>query len=101
MLNYLLKRTISSLIALFLFVTFMFFVTEIMIPGDFTTQFSEILLPEQQAELQRELGLDRPLGERYLRWFQRLLHGNLGTSFYGLPVVEALKSREVAAPFLD
>jgi peptide/nickel transport system permease protein len=91
MLHYLSKRALSSLIALFLFVSLMFFVTEIMIPGDFTTQFSEQLSPQQRAELQKELGLDVPLEQRYLRWLQDLLHGSLGMSLYGSPVMDVLK----------
>jgi peptide/nickel transport system permease protein len=96
MLHYLSKRALSSLIALFLFVSLMFFVTEIVIPGDFTTQFAEWLNPQQRAQLQHELGLDIPLGQRYLNWFRDLLHGNLGVSLYGPAVLDLLK---VALPY--
>ena len=90
MLHYLSKRALSSLIALFLFVSFMFFVTEIMIPGDFTTQFSEFLTLEQRVELQKQMGLDLPLGRRYLKWLRDLLHGDLGLSLYGPSVSDVL-----------
>lgn len=36
--------------------------------------------PEQVAALRTELGLDRPLYERYLDWFGGVLTGDLGTS---------------------
>jgi peptide/nickel transport system permease protein len=91
MIRYLSKRALSSLIALFLFLTFMFFATEIMIPHDFTVQFSLSLNREQREELRHELGLDLPLWERYLHWLRRTLNGSLGTSLYGAPVVEVLK----------
>lgn len=91
MIRYLSKRALSSLIALFLFLTFMFFVTEIMIPGDFTTQFALSHNREQREEMRHELGLDLPLWERYLHWLRRTLNGNLGTSLYGPPVIEVLK----------
>ncbi|MBN2390071.1 MAG: ABC transporter permease [Anaerolineae bacterium] len=91
MLHYLSKRALSSLIALFLFVSLMFFVTEIVIPGDFTTQFALVLNPQQRAELQHELGLDIPLGQRYLNWLRNLLHGDLGASLYGPAVLDLLK----------
>jgi len=91
MTKYLIKRTISSIISLFLFLTFMFFVMQIMIPTDFTTQFSLILNRQQREQLKQELGIDRPLWERYLDWANRLLRGSLGTSFYGYPVVNELK----------
>jgi peptide/nickel transport system permease protein len=89
--RYLLRRALSSLIALFLFVSMMFFVTEIVIPGDFTTQFAQGLNPQQRAALQHELGLDIPLGQRYLNWLRDLLHGDLGVSLYGPAVVDLLK----------
>ncbi len=40
MIRYLLNRALSALIALFLFLTFMFFITGIMIPYDWTVQFA-------------------------------------------------------------
>ncbi|HNT73583.1 MAG TPA: ABC transporter permease [Anaerolineae bacterium] len=90
MAHYLLKRALSSLIALFIFVSFMFFVTEIMIPGDFTTQFSEQLSVQQRAALQESLGLNVPLGQRYLNWLGNLSHGDLGMSLYGSAVTTVL-----------
>jgi peptide/nickel transport system permease protein len=91
MLPYLSKRALSSLIALFFFVSFMFFVTEIMIPGDFTTQFSEQLSIQQRAEIQKAMGLDVPLERRYLDWLWNLLHGSLGMSMTGASVTAILK----------
>ncbi len=91
MLAYLSKRALSSLIALFFFVSLMFFVTEIMIPGDFTTQFSERLSIQQRAEIQKAMGLDVPLGRRYLDWLWNLLHGSLGMSLTGKSVTAILK----------
>jgi peptide/nickel transport system permease protein len=91
MLAYLLRRALASLVALALFVTFMFFVTEIMIPNDFTVQFSLECNRACREAMREELGIDLPLGQRYLNWMGRLLHGNLGMSLYGEPVVERLK----------
>lgn len=45
--------------------------------------------PEQLAALRAQLGLDRPLWERYLQWMGGVLTGDLGTS--------ALDGRAVAA----
>ena len=91
MIRYLSKRALSSLVALFFFLTFMFFVTQILIPGDFTTQFAMGMNRDAREQLQQELGIDQPLWERYLDWLRRLFSGSLGTSFYGGPVVELLK----------
>ncbi len=92
MIRYLSRRALSSLIALFLFLTFMFFVTEAMIPGDFTTQFSLSLDQEARDELAKELGIAQPLWQRYINWMSGLAQGSLGMSFNGGPVTEALKA---------
>lgn len=92
MIRYLCRRLLSSVIALFLFLTLMFFVAEIMIPTDFTTQFAMTMNREARAKLKEELGIDQPLWRRYLQWMGRLLQGNLGTSFRGRPVGEIFES---------
>ncbi|MBN1259957.1 MAG: ABC transporter permease [Anaerolineae bacterium] len=90
MLHYLLRRAVSGLIALFLFLTLMFFVSESVAPTDFTTQFSLLMTEEQRAALARDLGIDRPLWQRYFDWFGSLVRGDLGFSYYGFPVAEHL-----------
>jgi peptide/nickel transport system permease protein len=42
----------------------------------------ETATPEQALAKAAELGLDRPLGVRYLDWFGATLSGNLGTSWF-------------------
>jgi peptide/nickel transport system permease protein len=91
-LRYLLKRALSSLVALFLFVTFMFFAVEILIPNDFTVQYAQDLNQAQREKIKQALGIDLPLGQRYLHWIRNLLSGDLGTSFYGGPVAETLRA---------
>ena len=90
MVRYLTKRAVSSLVALALFVTFMFFATEIMIPHDYTAQFALTCDQECRQALQEELGIDLPLWQRYLNWAGRLLSGDLGTSFAGVSVTDNL-----------
>ncbi len=89
--RYLLRRVLSSLIALFVFLTLMFFVVQVTIPGDFTTQFAQGLTLEEREALRAELGIDQPLLTQYLRWMGRLLSGDLGHSLYGFSVVQQLK----------
>ena len=91
MIRYLAKRALSSLVAFFLFITLMFFVVQIIIPTDFTTQFAMTMNQDAREELEQELGIDQPLWEQYLNWLHMLLTGSLGTSFYGPSVVEVLK----------
>ena len=92
MTRYMTKRVLSSLIALFIFLTFMFFVTQIVITTDFTTQFAMGMNKSQREALRRELGLNQPLWEQYFEWVRTILSGDLGRSFYGPPVIEMLKN---------
>jgi peptide/nickel transport system permease protein len=50
--------------------------------------------PEQLAAKEIELGLDRPIFDRYLEWLSSALSGDLGTSWFSSePIVQALLSR--------
>jgi peptide/nickel transport system permease protein len=54
--------------------------------------------PDTLAALRAELGLDRPIVERYLRWLGGLLTGDLGRSYtYGVPVAELVAERLVVS----
>jgi peptide/nickel transport system permease protein len=90
MIRYLSKRVVSSLIALVIFLTLLFFVAQVIIPTDFTTQFAMGMNREARERLAEELGLNQPLWVRYLEWWRKILTGSLGTSFYGPPVVDVL-----------
>ena len=92
MVRYLAKRLFSRAIALFIFLTLMFFVFQIIIPTDFTTQFAMTMNREAREQLAAELGIDQPVWVQYLNWLRLVLTGNLGASFYGYPVIEALKA---------
>jgi peptide/nickel transport system permease protein len=50
--------------------------------------------PEQREALIRAMGLDRPVGERYVTWLTGALRGNLGTSLNtDQPVAELIGDR--------
>jgi peptide/nickel transport system permease protein len=50
--------------------------------------------PQHRRALAHQLGLDKPIWDRYLIWFEHLLHGNLGTSVItGESVTHELNSR--------
>lgn len=54
--------------------------------------------PDTLAALRAELGLDRPLAERYLAWLLGLLQGDLGRSYtYAVPVRELIAERMVVS----
>ena len=43
--------------------------------------------PRQVEQLEKSMGLDKPMAARYLSWVAGALHGDLGVSYrYGLPV---------------
>ena len=90
MTRYVLGRLGSGLLTLFLFVTLLFFLVNVVVPGDFVTSFGP--LSAEQAEAARgELGLDRPLPVQYLDWLTSLATLDLGTSFAGPPVWDTIK----------
>lgn len=50
--------------------------------------------PEQRQQIEAYWGLDRPPLERFARWFNALLHGDLGTSMiYRQPVLDIIAAR--------
>jgi peptide/nickel transport system permease protein len=88
MVRFIFKRALSGLVILFLFLTFLFFFAQIIMPGDFASQFAldPSLGPEEIAKIRADLGLDQPLWKQYLYWIHSLLNGHLGTSYRGIPV---------------
>ena len=95
MTRFLIRRLLSGLVVLFVFVTIVFFLVQIIIPGDFVSQFALSLSPSQAEGLRHQLGLDLPIWQRYLLWLNGLIHGDLGRSFTlsgeGAPIFETLK----------
>ena len=100
MVRYLFRRTVSGLITLFLFLTFMFFFTNLVMPGDYVSQFALGSTPEQLAEMREELGLDLPLWQQYLLWMNSLVTGSLGTSMTGQSVVSIIQEVLPATLFI-
>lgn len=90
--RYLLRRFWGSLITVVLFATVMFFLVQIIIPHDFTVQFSLGMTRGEREAMAEELGLNRPLWQQYLDWMVNLFTGQFGDSFYGYPVMELIKS---------
>jgi peptide/nickel transport system permease protein len=78
---YVAKRLLVSIISLFVLVSIIFFVLRIL-PGDVT----EVLLGEEgyteaRADaLRKELGLDVPIPQQYVRWLENLAVFDLGNS---------------------
>jgi peptide/nickel transport system permease protein len=96
MLRYLLRRFLSGLTLLLVFASILFFVIQIILPGDFASQFALSLTSDQVQELRQQLGIDLPLWKSYFIWLSNILRGNLGNSFTGFgvgaPVITILKN---------
>jgi peptide/nickel transport system permease protein len=100
MIAFLARRLVSVLVTLALASVVVFTVMEIL-PGD-PAQMA--LGTEAQADtlaaLRREMGLDRPVLERYFGWLGGFLVGDLGRSLtYGVPVASLVADRlQVTVP---
>lgn len=92
MTRYLVRQGLLSLVKLFVFITFMFFFVQLMMPGDFVDQFSLSLDTSQREVLRSQLGLDLPIWQRYVKWLQLLITLDLGESFYGQPIIDVFKN---------
>lgn len=90
MTRYVLNRLGSGVVTLFLFVTLMFFLVNIVVPGDYVSQF--ILTGDQGAAMREQLGIDRPLHEQYFDWLGSIASLSLGTSLGGRDVWEAISN---------
>lgn len=85
MLRFLLRRLLQSIIVLFAFLTFVFFFTQLIMPGDYAiiTRYGQGV--SEVEELREELGLNRPPWQRYLEWVGGIFRGDLGRTFIRSP----------------
>lgn len=98
-LPYLLRRAAISVPVILLVALIVFSMVDLL-PG---TQVEAItgqegLAPEQEAQLRRELGLDRPFAVRFADWATSALRLDLGQSrTTNSPVLEAIRQRVAAS----
>jgi ABC-type dipeptide/oligopeptide/nickel transport system permease component len=88
------RRLLLLPISLFVLVTLSFGLVEIM-PGDpAVTVLGAFASPDEVARIHAQLGLDRPLHERYVTYIGDAVQGDLGRSFVtGQPVLDELGRR--------
>ena len=80
-LAYIVGRILQSLLVLWVIVTLLFLLFDLA-PGNPLASYIDVTFTaEQEAELIKRFGLDRPLGERYIIYIGRLLRGDLGETF--------------------
>jgi peptide/nickel transport system permease protein len=88
------KRLLTAVPILF-GVSVLMFILLNLIPGSAAVQLlGPQATPDQVAQLEHEMGLDRPPVERYLSWLWHLLRGDLGRSLVShQPIVDVLPAR--------
>ena len=91
---FLVKRFFTFLITL-LGASLLTFLSLEILPGDPARVILGIDAPQSAVDaLRLQLGLDRPMLDRYIDWLAQLLSGKLGISYtYSVPVIELVKHR--------
>lgn len=92
--GYILKRLISA-IPVLLGITIIVFLIMSLIPGDPATAIlGSYATPENVEKLNRDLGLDKPMVQRYFIWLGNMLTGDFGRSFsLNRPVIDEVVER--------
>ncbi|MBO7430065.1 MAG: ABC transporter permease [Spirochaetia bacterium] len=101
MVNFILKKLLSTLITIF-FVSIVVFIIIELPPGDFTDSFAagrsdqgEVVSKAEIENMRALYGLDRPVHERYFKWIWGIIsRGDFGISFrYKSPVLFVIGER--------
>lgn len=84
--RYLIRRIFQNVFTFFLFLTAIYFMLDAQ-PGDFGDIYlsDPRLTPEMRQNLRTQMGLDRPVLERYALWLYNLAQGDMGTSYSNFP----------------
>ena len=81
MIAYIIKRLLSA-IPVLLGISVIVFIIMALIPGDPATAIlGSFATPENVEKLNRDLGLDKPMNQRYFIWLGNMLQGDFGRSF--------------------
>jgi peptide/nickel transport system permease protein len=92
--GYILKRLVSAIPVLF-GITIIVFLIMSLIPGDPATAIlGSYATPENVEKLNRDLGLDKPMVQRYFIWLGNMLTGDFGRSYsLNRPVIDEVLER--------
>ena len=98
--NYVMSRLIRQFIPVVFIASILIFGLAEFLPGDpAVIALGETATPEAVTAMRHEMGLDRPLPERYVRWLGSALTGDLGRSTTGKSVTDLVKAS--APPTLE
>ena len=92
--GYILKRLVSA-IPVLLGITIIVFLIMSLIPGDSATAIlGSYATPENVKKLNQDLGLDKPMVQRYGIWLGNMLTGDFGRSYsLNRPVLDEILER--------
>jgi peptide/nickel transport system permease protein len=81
MIRYLLRRLVGAVPLVLGVATIVFFVVHLA-PGDPVSVYTAPgVSPEAMDQVRRNMGLDRPVHERYVKWMASMFRGDFGVSF--------------------
>jgi len=100
MLKYTLKRLVNAVVVLFIITTATWFLMQLL-PGS-PIQNAEKLTAEQEAQVEEQYNLDKPLPVQYALYMTGLVRGDLGNSYLygGTPVTSIILDRLPVSMFL-
>ncbi len=100
MLKYTLKRLANALVVLFIIATATWFLMQLL-PGS-PIQNAEKLSNEQEAQVEAQYDLDKPLVVQYALYIAKMATGDLGNSYLyaGKPVTDVIFERLPVSAFL-
>ena len=91
--NYVASRLIRQFVPVVFIASILIFALAEFLPGDpAVIALGETATPEAVAAMRHEMGLDRPMPERYVRWLGSALTGDLGRSTTGKSVTDLVKA---------
>ena len=91
MLSYILKRIFSLLPVMFVVSVVIFLVVYLIPGGPATAMLGLEASPQQIAELNAQLGFDRPFLVQYADWLTGVFRGDWGQSYFlDMPVLQAI-----------
>ena len=92
--RFIIRRLLGMILVIFLIFTITFIIAY-LIPADPARAIAgPKAKPETLKLIRKELGLDQKLHVQYLRYLNRILHGDLGTSYrQRMPVTKILRNR--------
>lgn len=98
------RRRIILIFPMIVGITFISFAFISMAPGDYlsTLKMNPLISPETIEEMRRKFGLDKPFYIQYLYWLWRVIHLDMGESFfYRARVIDLISSRALNTVILS